>query len=141
MTIEEINKWLDNEYGISYTKLEELHDFYFEKYCDLKQENQELKRNCNIGYENLNFYREENQELKKQLKELEEQSSNAINKQVARGIVLINQQKEFITYLENKINDWGSDNDIDYEVVEPTPQEIFEDVLLKYKKIIGVKDE
>lgn len=52
-----------------------------------------------------------------------------------------NQQKEFITYLENKINDWGSDNDIDYEVVEPTPQEIFEDVLLKYKKIIGVKDE
>ena len=71
MTIEEINKWLDNEYGISYTKLEELHDFYFEKYCDLKQENQELKRNCNIGYENLNFYREENQELKKQLEKIE----------------------------------------------------------------------
>ena len=37
MTIEEINKWLDNEYGISYTRLEELHDFYFEKYCDLQQ--------------------------------------------------------------------------------------------------------
>lgn len=43
MTIEEINKWLDNEYGVSYTRLEELHDFYFEKYCDLQQENQELK--------------------------------------------------------------------------------------------------
>lgn len=30
----------------------------------IEQENQELKRNCNIGNENLNFYREENQQLK-----------------------------------------------------------------------------
>lgn len=43
MNIETINKWLDEEYGCSYTRLEELHDFYFEKYCDLKQENQQLK--------------------------------------------------------------------------------------------------
>lgn len=43
MSLEEINKWLNNEYGVSYTKLEELHDFYFEKYCDLKEENQKLK--------------------------------------------------------------------------------------------------
>ena len=43
MNIEAINKWLNNEYGVSYTKLEELHDFYFEKYCDLKQENKQLK--------------------------------------------------------------------------------------------------
>ena len=47
MSLEEINKWLDEEYGCSYTKLEELHDFYFEKYCDLKQENQRLKDNWN----------------------------------------------------------------------------------------------
>ena len=47
MSLEEINKWLDNEYGCSYTKLEELHDFYFEKYCDLKQENKQLKDNWN----------------------------------------------------------------------------------------------
>ena len=38
----------------------------------LEKENQELKRNCNIGNENLNFYREENQELKKQLRSREE---------------------------------------------------------------------
>lgn len=43
MNLETINKWLDEEYGCSYTKLEELHDFYFEKYCDLKQENKQLK--------------------------------------------------------------------------------------------------
>lgn len=43
MNLEAINKWLDEEYGCSYTKLEELHDFYFEKYCDLQQENKQLK--------------------------------------------------------------------------------------------------
>lgn len=34
MNIEEIDKWLDNEYGCSYTRLEELHDFAVEQ--DLK---------------------------------------------------------------------------------------------------------
>lgn len=43
MNLETINKWLDEEYGCSYTKLEELHNFYFEKYCDLQQENKQLK--------------------------------------------------------------------------------------------------
>ena len=50
MNIEEIDKWLDNEYGVSYTRLEELHDFVVEqnmKYQDkieqLQQENQQLK--------------------------------------------------------------------------------------------------
>ena len=46
----------------------------------------------------------ENQKLKKDLKELEETSANAINKQVARGIDLVNQQKEFENWLENEIN-------------------------------------
>ena len=36
----------------------------------LQQENQELKRNCNIGYENLNFYREENQKYKEVIDKL-----------------------------------------------------------------------
>lgn len=43
MNLEIINKWLDEEYGCSYTRLEELHDFYFEKYCNLQQENKQLK--------------------------------------------------------------------------------------------------
>ena len=43
MNLEAINKWLDEEYGCSYTRLEELHDFYFEKYCDLKKENKKQK--------------------------------------------------------------------------------------------------
>lgn len=47
MNLETINKWLDEEYGCSYTRLEELHDFYFEKYTDLQQENKQLKDNWN----------------------------------------------------------------------------------------------
>ena len=54
MNIEEIDKWLDNEYGVSYTRLEELHDFLIEqnmKYQDkidnLQQENKKLKDNWN----------------------------------------------------------------------------------------------
>lgn len=43
MNLETINKWLDEKYGCSYTRLEELHDFYFEKYIDLQQENKKLK--------------------------------------------------------------------------------------------------
>lgn len=34
MNIQEIDKWLDNEYGVSYTRLEELHDFVIKQ--DLK---------------------------------------------------------------------------------------------------------
>lgn len=47
MNLETINKWLDEEYGCSYTRLEELHDFYFEKYSDLQQENKQLKEKIN----------------------------------------------------------------------------------------------
>ena len=43
MNKEEIDNWLDEEYGCSYTRLEELHDFYFEKYIDLREENKQLK--------------------------------------------------------------------------------------------------
>ena len=58
MNIETINKWLDEEYGCSYIRLEELHDFYFEKYCDLKKENNQLKCNWNKLKEWLKEYEE-----------------------------------------------------------------------------------
>ena len=68
MNIETINKWLDEEYGCSYTRLEELHDFYFEKYCDLKQENKQLKEDINkykrLGYKHL---QEQNNKLEEKI--------------------------------------------------------------------------
>lgn len=75
MNLEAINNWLDEEYGCSYTKLEELHDFYFEKYCDLKKENQELKlelsgyRQAILEDKDMLGLKEESEELKKQLEE------------------------------------------------------------------------
>ena len=42
MNIQEIDKWLDNEYGVSYTRLEELHNYFFEKYTDQKEEIERL---------------------------------------------------------------------------------------------------
>lgn len=47
MNLETINKWLDEEYGCSYTNLEELHDWLAEeniKLKEVKKENQQLKK-------------------------------------------------------------------------------------------------
>ena len=79
MNLKEINKWLDEEYGCSYTKLEELHDFYFEKYCDLQQENKILKENAEnndkvidkVNWENM-LLKKENKQLKSIIYELRE---------------------------------------------------------------------
>lgn len=53
MNLETIDKWLDEEYGCSYTRLGELHDFYIEKYNNLKEENEQLKKIIK-EYERLN---------------------------------------------------------------------------------------
>ena len=92
-------------------------------------------------YEKLSSLFEENQELKKQLKELERHSTNAINKQIARGINLINQQKEFIEYLENEIMEirakWGNALSNISQLDVAMTVRAYEEVLLKYKEIIG----
>lgn len=44
MNLETINKWLDEEYGCSYTKLEELHDWLVEENIKLKDKNEQLKK-------------------------------------------------------------------------------------------------
>lgn len=76
----------------------------------------------------INKLQQENQELKKQLKELEEHSANAINKQVSRGVDLVNQQKEFIEYLEKTIVDSKAGSGQQY---------YYQQVLEMYKEIIG----
>lgn len=73
MNLEAINKWLDEEYGCSYTRLEELHDFYFEKYCDLQQENKKLNGAIQTYDILLKSNIEENQQLKIQISAREEE--------------------------------------------------------------------
>ena len=56
MNIEEIDKWLDNEYGVSYTELKELHDFVVDRDIEHQEQkdktiNDLLKRISNLEFE------------------------------------------------------------------------------------------
>ena len=57
MNKEAIDKWLENEYGVSYTRLEELHDFVVEQ--DLKHQekaDKEISRLQNLIDKTTNYY-------------------------------------------------------------------------------------
>lgn len=51
---------------MSEEEINKIIEVYDNAIADLKQENQQLKVNCNIGNENLNFYRQENKRLKEE---------------------------------------------------------------------------
>ena len=85
MTIEEIDKWLDNEYGVSYTSLEEIHDWLVDE--NMKKD-KEIERLNNIINELERYIKEEYiyddigmkifdaSKLQDKLKELKGDSSN-----------------------------------------------------------------
>ncbi len=112
MNLEAINKWLDEEYGCSYTRLEELHDFYFEKYCDLQQENQELKKQLENKYEKVGtltseLLYEENTKLINQQKEVKELIDKILNETKETRNILNNNRDDnmlskscLLSYLE-----------------------------------------
>ena len=63
MNIEQIDKWLNEEYGCSYTRLEELHDYFFEKYTDQKEEIERLN-------DYISFYKDLSKKQNKKNEEL-----------------------------------------------------------------------
>ena len=63
-------------YETSITNPKKQLEFYKDLSEQLQQENQILKRNCNIGYEELNFYRKEYKKLKSVLDEIKEYIAN-----------------------------------------------------------------
>ena len=84
MNLEVINKWLDNEYGCSYTRLEELHDWLVDRDIKNKDEITRLNNIINelekwIKENDLGKYRIENvvntDELLDYLKELKEEGN------------------------------------------------------------------
>ena len=80
--------------------------------------------------------RKENQELKKQLENKYEKIGTLTGELLyEENTKLINQQKEFIKYLEDEINKWNYN--YEYEVEEPTAEELANKILQKYKSIIG----
>ena len=67
MNKEIVDKWLENEYGVSYTRLEELHDFVIEQ--DLKHQEEKDKQIDQLT-NNWN-------ELRKRIKEYLEECENS----------------------------------------------------------------
>ena len=146
-------------YETSITNPKKQLEFYKELSEQLQRENQELKQKINT-YENPNdltlmfMYCNEKardmiEELKKELKE----KDDFINKLQATKDRLdkydyerTNQQKEFIEWLERRLfllRDVASELALgmcstDYQDAKI---EVYQEILSKYKEIIGVKDE
>lgn len=88
--------------------------------------------------------KKENQLLKKQLEEriLESSYFDMITDE---NIIFKNQQKEFISYLENEMKSWTEalNEEHDYELVQEFSFKCntYEEILSKFKEIIGVSNE
>lgn len=123
MSEEELNKkWLKDElkeFSYSNEFFDEILDLLSKQYINGLEQSRFEK----------NLLEQENQELKKQL-------SNSHQME--------NQQKEFIEWLENKIHNckygeekFADGDDLSYHY----ENELREEILSKYREIIGVKDE
>lgn len=100
--------------------------------CYFKKENQELKQkyeNAVSDYETAMF---EKEQLKKQLENKYKKVGTLTSELLyEENTKLINQQKEFIKWLENYLELFDYDN-INYDMIE--------EILQKYKSIIGEND-
>ena len=97
-----------------------------------------------VNWENM-LLKKENQELKKQLEENKDKINWYENFEINKTIDKLrikhnNQQKEFIKYLEEEISKWHynyDSNTYEYELEEPTAEDYANEILQKYKSIIG----
>lgn len=109
-----------------------------------EKDNEELRKDINYYNNMTSRLKKENQELKKQLEEYKEQVHKGLynvclpyktgyNKAIKDKEI---QQKEFIKWLEDYLNLFDN-MDIDEQISYDT----IEEILQKYKEIIGVSDE
>lgn len=139
MNLETINKWLDEEYGCSYTKLEELHNFYFEKYCDLQQENKKLNGTIQTYDILLKSNIEENKQLQERMEYLERSNDR-------REDIIIEQRQE-ISDLEDNwdelkeyLEEWKENEEYCYLASSPIDRcrkDIYGEVLDKMQELQG----
>lgn len=122
-----------------------------------EKDNEELRKDINY-YKNLTSrLKKENQELKKQLEEINKMIEKCgfvnIEQVMLNYCGLLSQQKEFIKYLEDKIKKEKDDleklcelykipkeNNAAYKFAYSYINKM-EEILQKYKEIIGVEDE
>lgn len=105
----------------------------FEDYCTLRKTFDPFRM----------FY--ENQQLKKQLEQYQEEVC-ILDMRTDENIKLINQQKEFIKYLEDYIKEMeeeiGNSMTEPYKKSHTIRRNVYQEILQKYKEIIGEnKDE
>lgn len=136
---------------------------------ELLEENQELKKQLEVGKEQYNDLVEEKEELQEQLsiKTLQlEEYKNQVDKGLYSTCLpyrtgydkaveeMENQQKEFISYLENEIYsiepkgtginyncEYDSEEDYIKGMKEQSKLNTLKEILSKYQEIIGVSDE
>ena len=108
-------------------------------YNDLLKENKELEKQLETINEQANYLR----------KSVERKEERIIDLQYTNEYVdkLLNQQKEFILYLENEIkrinpeNLYISELNLRLDDIKFTQYLTYKEILQKYKSIIGVLDE
>lgn len=106
----------------------EYYNLLEEKMVRLINKNQELKKQLESANEQISYLRRSIERKEERIIDLQYERIPYTNEYVDK---LLNQQKEFVNYLENMLDD---ENDI-FSVVR------VKDVLQKYKSIIGVLDE
>lgn len=150
-------QYIDENAKAKFNMLCHLEDFEIE-YWNLQQENQELKADLEM-YENGVYFSSEVDEKDKEIDKLKKQLENA-NKQIEQyqeevcildmitdeNIKYKNQQKEFISYLENEKDRLARECSQIYEdslgKIRLVNEDIFNEVnknLSKFKEIIGGK--
>ena len=147
---EELVKNELNQIELQYNALKQ------QKFNELLKENQELKEKLD-KYENpedmtlmmmwcTEQVKDENKKLKKQLEDAitsYTEEHNLRHNSDLKLDVLENQQKEFIEYMTKTIEELECD-DVDYEEMKGyliQRIDTFKEILLKFKEIIGVKDD
>lgn len=118
---------------------------------ELKEEVEILKENAKNNDKVVDNVNWENQLLKKENQELKKQLENNLKINVAdhkyastcedKVIVLETQKKEFIKYLEDEIKELQKikETELDYDFLQDVISQllVFEEILQKYKSIIG----
>lgn len=106
----------------------------------LEYENEMLKGDFEAQHELTKKYAKENQELKKQLEEINEMIEKCgfvnIEQVMLNYCGLLTQQKEFIDYLTSYIDLLSNKPDL----IEEAEIDILEEILSKYREIIGGKE-
>lgn len=103
---------------------------------DLYQEIQELKKQLESANEQISYLRRSIERKEERIIDLQDERIPYTNEYVDK---LLNQQKEFMNYLEDEIKRL-KENDI-YQSLQKMALATHEHTLQKYKEIIGVSDE